>query len=126
MEVVVCDTNILIDILKGDDAVVSLVEGIDRAVAISSITGMELFFGALNKRELHQLEKFVQIFRMIHLNEEISSLALDLERRYAKSHNLTIPDALIAATAMVHRAPLLTHNLKDFRFIEKLKLYSAD
>jgi predicted nucleic acid-binding protein len=30
--------------------------------------------------------------------------------RYSKSHGLVIPDALIAATALVEGLPLLTHN----------------
>ena len=40
-----------------------------------------------------------------------------------KSHKLTIPDALIAATALTQNIGLYTLNLKDFRFIQQLNLY---
>jgi hypothetical protein len=43
--------------------------------------------------------------------------------QYSLSHKLSLPDALIAATALVYDVPLYTMNLKDFRFIPKLKLY---
>ena len=41
--------------------------------------------------------------------------------KYAKSHNLTIPDALIAATAK-RNIPLFTLNLKDFKYIDEINL----
>ncbi|WP_199301990.1 PIN domain-containing protein [Pseudanabaena cinerea] len=42
---------------------------------------------------------------------------------YSLSHKLTIPDALIAATALANDLELYTLNIKYFRFIENLKLY---
>jgi hypothetical protein len=41
---------------------------------------------------------------------------------YSKSHGLQIPDAIIAATALSLEAKLFTLNLKDFRYIDGLKL----
>lgn len=43
-------------------------------------------------------------------------------RKYSKSHGLGIPDALIAATAIIEELPLLTLNVKDFRYIDTLSL----
>jgi predicted nucleic acid-binding protein len=45
---------------------------------------------------------------------------------YSLSHKLSIPDALIASTALVYNLDLYTLNLKDFRFIEGLNLYSGN
>jgi len=44
---------------------------------------------------------------------------------YSQSHKLGIPDALIAATAMVHKVELYSLNAKDFQFISDLKLYQS-
>ena len=44
--------------------------------------------------------------------------------KYAKSHGLHIPDALIASTEICSGMELLTFNLKDFKFIEGIRLYS--
>lgn len=43
---------------------------------------------------------------------------------YSLSHKLSLPDALIAATAIEHDIPLYTLNLKDFRFISMLQLHT--
>ena len=46
-----------------------------------------------------------------------------LMETYSLSHKLTLPDALIAATALVHTLELYTLNAKDFRFIADIQLY---
>ena len=119
---ILLDTNILIEILKGDQATVEKVQNLTHKTAISSISVMELYYGALNKAELLKLEQFVSLFEIVHLNEAISTQAVKLVKTYAKSHRLDIPDSIIVSTALVHRCPLFTYNLKDFRYIQDLKL----
>ena len=121
MEVVLLDTNILIEVLKGNQTTVQMVESFSHT-AISSITVMELYYGALNKAELKQLEKFVALFKIVHLDEQISMKSEYLIKTFAKSHNLDIPDSLIASTALVNGYKLFTYNIKDFKFIDELEL----
>ena len=121
MEITLLDTNVLIEILKGNQSTLQIVEKLS-TTAISSITVMELYYGALNKAELKQLEKFVALFKIVHLNEQISINSENLIKTYAKSHTLDIPDSLIASTALVQGYKLFTYNIKDFRFIENLEL----
>ena len=116
------DTNILIEILKGDSATIKMVEDFSAPVYISSISAMELYYGALNKAEVKKIEKFISLFKSAHLTPEISIKATKLIQTYAKSHTLDIPDSLIAATAIVHSYELVTYNVKDFRYIEGLKI----
>ena len=116
------DTNVLIEILKGNEWTRQTVENLDDRLAISSISAMELFYGALNKAESKKLERFVSLFHMLHIDESISIQAMKLIQTYAKSHGLDIPDSLIAATAKVHDCRLMTYNLKDFRFIKGLEI----
>ena len=122
MEIVLLDTNILIDILKGNTNTIERVQSFDAELSISSISVMELYYGAINKAELNKLEKFVSLFQIIQLNENISVHATKLIKSYAKSHNLDIPDSLIASTAITNECRLFTHNLKDFRYIDSLQL----
>ena len=119
---IVLDTNILIEILKGDRKTIDTVESLTEQLSISSITVMELYYGALNKTELNKLEKFVSLFHIIHIDEHISRMATKLIKRYAKRHSLDIPDSLIASTALLNDAMLLTYNKKDFKYIEGMKL----
>ena len=84
---------------------------------------MELFYGAFNKTELQKLKKFLELFNIIPIDENISNIAKDLVYKYAKSHSLDIPDSLIASTALKINLPLLSYNKKDFKFIDNLILY---
>jgi len=124
LEKIILDTNILIEILKGDHSIVSKVESLDAVLSISSITVMELYYGAFNKQELFKLKKFVHLFEVIELNRKISKISSELIFEYAKSHNLAIPDSLIASTAIYENCSLYTLNVKDFRFIDGLTLFS--
>ncbi|RUM57519.1 MAG: type II toxin-antitoxin system VapC family toxin [Persephonella sp.] len=117
-------TNIIIELFKGNIETKNLLESIDKEdFAISIITSMELYYGAINKKELNKIKKFLRSFNLLVINEDISKIALDLIERYSKSHGLEIPDALIAATSIYYDVPLLTYNIKDFRYIEDLKLF---
>ena len=119
---IVLDTNVFIEILKGNKETIKKVEGFTETLCISSISVMELYYGAPNKLELNKLEKFVSLFNIIHLNENISKSSTKLIKLYAKSHSLDIPDSLIASTVLENDAVLLTYNLKDFKYIEGLRL----
>lgn len=114
------DTNVLIEILKNNQQTLKKLEQLNTGFTISSISAMELLYGALNKQELAQLQAFIEKFKVVHLDPTISEQGLTLIAEYAKSHGLDIPDALIAATCLVHKLPLFTYNLKDFRFIPGL------
>ena len=119
---ILLDTNILIEILKGDSKTVEKVKYFNDFLYISSISKMELFYGALNKAELLKIEKFLHLFEAIEISESISKRATKLIKIYAKSHGLDIPDALIASCAIENNLKLFTYNIKDFKFIENLQL----
>lgn len=123
-QVVLCDTNILIDFSKRDPDVVQALRVIGTAnIQVSAITAGEFIFGALNKTDLAKILKALRIITVLPVDEAISEKGIALVTEYALSHTLAVPDALIAATALVHDLPLYTLNRKDFRFIEGLKLY---
>ena len=121
---ILLDTNIRIEILKGNEKTIQRTEAFTEELAISSISVMELYYGAINKRELNKLEKFTSLFQIIQINEMISKTAVQLVKSYAKSHTLDIPDSLIASTCLTNDCQLFTYNLKDFKYIERLHLLS--
>jgi predicted nucleic acid-binding protein len=93
-----------------------------QGLAMPSVTYMELMVGALNKREAGIIKKAFSDFEIIEISDAISVKARNLIEKYAKSHGLLIPDALIAATALELGLPLYTSNVKDFQFIPDLIL----
>lgn len=122
---ILCDTNILIEFYKNNASVVSELKKIGTPnIGVSVVTSGELIYGALNKNELAQILKDLAQLTPSEINGEICRLSLELMAKYSLSHNLTLPDAIIASTAIHHDLPLYTLNLKDFRFIVGLKIYS--
>lgn len=123
---ILCDTNILIEFYKGNSAIVHELQKIGLSnLSISTITAGELFFGSRDKRELGQIKKNLALLDQIALDADISERFLTLLEEYALSHRLSVPDALIAATALSRNMPLYTLNLKDFQFISDLQMYQV-
>ncbi len=120
----IVDTDILIDAALQLSEAINCLDKIDHetTLAISVITQMELFVGCRNKTELRKTEHFLQRFQVIKLNEQISDTAIHLLRQYRLSYGLAIPDALIAATAIIMNQDFITKNQRDYRFISDLRL----
>lgn len=120
----IIDTDILIDAGRAVEVAVMRLEfeAQTLTLTISVVTQMELIVGCRNLMELQALEQFLRRFEIVQLNEAVSDRTVDLLRTYRLSHGLLIPDALIAATALVIEAPLLSKNQRDYRFIEGLNL----
>ena len=119
---IILDTNVLIEILKNNADTISKLSELQGPLYVSTITSMELFYGARDKQEVKMLGRFLDKFEQVPMDESISFRALELVREYAKSHTLDIPDSLIAASAIMNQATLFTYNTKDFRFIPELEL----
>lgn len=124
MSNVLINTDVLIDVSRSISDAVNCLQTIEPHVTltISTITHMELLVGCCNNKEQQQLERFLTRFEVLSLNERISERAVELLQRYRLSHNLLIPDALIAATSLFWNIPFVTKNQRDYRFIEGLSL----
>ena len=121
---ILCDTNILIEFYKGRAGVMEIFNAVDISnLAVSVVTVGELFYGARDKRELRNLREHISLLNQIPNDEYISNVYLSLLEKYSLSHRLSIPDALIAATALYLSIPLYTLNVKDFRYISGLSIY---
>lgn len=121
---ILCDTDVIIEFYKNNQKIVSELHLIgEKNIAISTITAAELIFGAINKKELKQIKKDIKNLKTLHLNQQTEKIFLQLLEKYSLSHNLKIPDALIASSAIANEVKLFTLNKKDFKFIEELNLY---
>lgn len=124
MNPVICDTNVFISLFRGLPDTLEQLEKIgSNNVLIPSISVMELYRGMENKKELTQMTKKIAHYNILHFNETVSLKAIELVNSYKLSHNLQIPDAIIAAMAVEYRLPLFTYNTKDFKFIMGVMLY---
>jgi len=120
---VMCDTNIFINWFNNDKITIEKLEkiGLDR-IAISVITLMELIEGVDNKEQLQKLKKKIKHYAIVDFTKEVSTLSLQLVENYKLSHNIQIPDAIIAAKAVIYKIKLFTYNTKDFKYIPNIEL----
>jgi tRNA(fMet)-specific endonuclease VapC len=124
-QIILCDTNILIEFYKQNSKVIRNLRAIGQEnMAISIVTVSELLFGALNKKELDQIKQDLAHLREIHLNQESGERFTQLMIQYSLSHKLSLPDGLIASIALTENISLYTHNTRDFKFIKGLALYT--
>jgi toxin FitB len=114
------DTNIAIYLLNG-----SLPENV--AYSISQIIDSEYFISVISKMELLGFdfadatanaiaEEFVEESKLLLLTNEIIEQTITLR----KTKRMKLPDAIIAATALVHDLVLVSRNDKDFSGIPDL------
>lgn len=124
-KIVVCDTNIVIEYLKRNLSVMNEMEKIGyENLAVSAITIGEMYFGAINKQELSKIKNRIEKFIPLPITEDTTTIFIDLMHSNALAYKLSIPDALIAATAIANKFDLYTLNQKDFVFLKQLKLYN--
>ncbi|WP_374361741.1 PIN domain-containing protein [Pseudoduganella danionis] len=116
MALVLFDSNILIDALKGyEQALIELAYWNDPA--ISSITWMEVYAGATLDEipKLNELMETVR-FKIFHTSDVIMQRATQIRSASLRQNRKTaLPDAIIMATAQELDAMLITRNKKDFK-----------
>ena len=114
------DTNVIFAILKGNEKLKAFVDRND--CAIDSTVYIECIQGSKSNREKKVIHNYLLKFRLYYHTPEISKRTIDLIDRYSNSHGLLLPDAQIAAVALVRELPVLTLNLADFKFVDGLEL----
>jgi tRNA(fMet)-specific endonuclease VapC len=123
-KIVLCDTDVIIEFYRNNPEIIAELKKIGQQnIAVSTVTAGELIYGALNKRELTQIKKDLKNLILIDIDNKTCDLFLELLSKYALSHKLAIPDGFIAASAIANNIELFTLNIKDYRFIDGLKIY---
>jgi len=115
------DTNVIIDFAANRlpaKSVQKLSEIIDDSPTISFINKIELL--SIESVPL-SIESFTEVANIIEINNEIINNTIEIRKRY----HLKLPDALIAATAIVNNLTLITHNIKDFEKVNSLQLIDS-
>jgi predicted nucleic acid-binding protein len=112
----------MVDVSRRIAVAATYVDSLDD-VAISIITAHELIVGARNQRDADGIDSLIDAFPVhADLGAQITGLAYELLKRYAKSDGLRTFDALIAATAIAEGLTLVSKNRKHFQMIGDLHL----
>ena len=116
------DTDVLIDYLRGDKRAVEFLESVEADLVVSAITVAELFVGAKGDEEERSLEKFLLAFEILPVTTEVARLGGIIRRDYKASHGTGLADALIAATARLYLAILVTFNVRHFPMFSEVRV----
>ena len=114
--------SIAIDDLRGFSPSHSFVRSLYVAgeFRVSIVTSMEAVQGCRNSTDLRHMLEYLAQATVVPLSGEIAEGGLELMRTFTLSHGLTIPDALIAATALEHGLTLYTRNARHFQMVPGL------
>jgi predicted nucleic acid-binding protein len=86
---------------------------------ISAITEIELLcWRTAVEKDLEVLNGFIGDSLVIELEQSIKLKTAEIRKAY----RIKLPDAIIAATALVYGLTLLTRNIEDFRIIVDLDI----
>ena len=113
------DSNTIIDYVGNkmpEKALLVLDNYFDDNLTISIISKIEVLGFNGNADELNRLADFIALANIIFVDDAIADKTIDL----LKAYKIKLPDAIIAATAIVYNLTIITRNISDFNNISGL------
>ena len=111
----VADTNALIYLLNGNSCMLPF---LNKNLAFSVISEMELLsFSGISEAEENNIKALLNDCEEISLLKDVKDKAIELRKKYKTK----LPDAIVAASAIVNNLPLITAD-KGFNQIQELNL----
>jgi len=114
---VLVDSDVIIEVLKQSDReILSKWDELGRSEAVvvySPVSAAEIWHG-VRDAEQDSIVALFSVMTCAPIDEEIGRKAGDYLRLFHRSHGLELGDALIAATAWVHKLQLWTRNRKHY------------
>jgi predicted nucleic acid-binding protein len=110
------DTNILLYFLNGNQDIIEILS--EKDLVVSFISELELLsFPKITKDSKSTIKNFLKNCTVVELNPTIKTYAMKCRRKW----NLKLPDAIIVATAMYYKLPLITAD-KDFSKVNNMEI----
>ena len=119
------DTNTVIDLMGGNLPNKSTRwlnnEVINQTLCISIINKIEILGFNATQEEMNYLNRFVNAIEILPLSDEVADKTIQLR----KQKKIKLPDAIIAATAIIYDITLISRNFDDFKNIQGLKFQDS-
>ena len=114
----ILDTNIIIHLSYGELNTSDFSSSGDR-LCISAITYMEVLgYPFKTKEDEYFVKMLCNSFDLLDLTKPIIEKTIEIRKR----SKIKLPVAIIAASALVNNATLVTYNVKDFKMIDRITL----
>lgn len=118
---IVLDTSVLIDVLRGHEAAARWLSRLDEVSICSEITRVEILRG-VRSPERAATERLLQALAWAPVDDSVSRRAGELGREHrASDAGLGVADLIIAATALLLDAELATGNARHFPMFPSLE-----
>lgn len=118
------DTSVAIDHLRGSPPAVDLLSGLieaEESLLASEVVRFELLAG-VRAKEVEALEQFFSALSWVPVGEEVARAAGSLAQHHRRADGgIDDADYLIAATALLLDAELLTTNVRHFPMLAGLE-----
>ena len=115
------DTNVAIDYIGGllpQKANQWLDTIVENDIAVSVINKIEILgFSTEHQEDMLPFEELVATLELLYVTNNVVNQTIILRKKY----KIQLPDAIIAATALVYDLTLLSRNEKDFKRVNGLK-----
>ncbi len=112
------DSNVLIYGAESGEPQLDAILG-RHDLAVTSVSCIEtLGYHRLSEAERFGLETAISRMSVLALDERVVEQAITLRQQ----HRRKLADAIIAATALAHRLPLVTRNVDDFKHVQELEI----
>jgi predicted nucleic acid-binding protein len=118
------DTNSVIDYLgnkipiSGMDFMNSVIDAVPN---LSVVTKIELLGFNAPEPHYNTLVSFINDATVFDLTNAVVDVSIEIRKKYKTK----LPDAIIAATALVYDLVLISRNIDDFKNISELKVIDA-
>lgn len=124
---ILLDTDVCIEILRGNNTVIEKRLECDERIAVSFISIGELYYGAnrsqYKSKNVNIVDEFILSIDVINPDVDILKKFGEL-KTYLYEHNILLPDAdiLIASTVLSKCSKLITGNTKHFNRFKNLTI----
>lgn len=125
MALVLADTDCVIDFLKGKAPENGRVKSafVANELGVSAVTAYELYFGEPSGTGRADLDRLLGRIDVLPVTRARAALAAERGAALAaQGMRLSVPDLLIAGTAIEAGIPLITRNVRHFSRIEGLEI----
>lgn len=105
----ILDTDVLIDVMKSNPDAIRYLGTLDPGHGMCSVVSLCELVTGLETGEVPAVQRFLSMFQVCDVTREIAHEAGRIRRRVGPRF-LNVPDALIAATAILNHAVLVTRD----------------